>query len=126
MVKVGEGSFAVVLKGTRKETGETVAVKCIDKSSLDEADLKALLQEVQILKELDHPNIVKLYDFYEEEDFFYVVLEFVAGGELFERIVEKSYYSEEEARNVIRILCDALKYCHGKNVAHRYILTYYT
>jgi calcium/calmodulin-dependent protein kinase I len=96
-----------------------VAVKCIDRNGLPEEDESSLRQEVEILRSLDHPNIVKLLDFFEEEKFFYVVLEFLPGGELFERIVKKSFYNEKEARDVVRTVCLGMKYCHDRGIAHR-------
>jgi calcium/calmodulin-dependent protein kinase I len=58
-------------------------------------------------------------DFFEEDKFFYVVLEFLPGGELFNRIVKKEFYNEKEARDVIRLVCEGIKYCHDRGIAHR-------
>jgi calcium/calmodulin-dependent protein kinase I len=108
-----------VKKGTHKKTGNIVAVKCIDRNGLPEEDEASLRQEVEIMRSLDHPNIVKLLDFYEEDKYFYVVLEYLPGGELFDRIVKKTYYNEKEARDTVRLICEAIKYCHDKGIAHR-------
>mmetsp|Transcript_16178 Transcript_16178/g.24382 ORF Transcript_16178/g.24382 Transcript_16178/m.24382 type:complete len:353 (+) Transcript_16178:89-1147(+) len=116
---LGEGAFSVVKKATHRKTGNEVAVKCIDRNGLPDEDEAALRQEVDILRSLDHPNIVKLFDFFEEDRYFYVILEFLPGGELFDSIVKKSFYNEKEARDIVRIVCNGLKYCHDRGIAHR-------
>ena len=117
--ELGRGSFAVVYKGVHKETGERVAIKVFDKSSLDEDDEIALQSEVDILSQLDHPNAVKLIEIFDEDSHIYLVLELLAGGELFDRIVEKESYSEKEASDTIRPIVDAIRYCHGLGIVHR-------
>ena len=89
------------------------------KTQLPPEDEASLLQEVDILKSIDHPNIVRIYDFFPEKEKFYVVLEFAAGGELFDRIVEKTYYNEKEARSLSTILLTTIKFCHDKSIVHR-------
>jgi calcium/calmodulin-dependent protein kinase I len=79
----------------------------------------ALKDEIAGLTELQHPNIIRLYDVFQEKDFYYLVTEKMMGGELFDRIVQKSYYNEKEARDVARILFQAIQYCHERHVAHR-------
>ncbi len=91
----------------------------MNKKKLTPDDAEGLKQEITILKELDHPNIMKLMDVYVETSFIYLVTELMDGGELFDRIVQKEYYDESEARNVSRIMFSALDYCHEHNVAHR-------
>jgi len=78
-----------------------------------------LKDEIGILKELNHGHIIRLYDTFEDMSEYYLVTEMMTGGELFDRIVAKSYYSEKEARDVCKILFSALAYCHSKKVAHR-------
>ena len=109
----------MVKKAVHKASGQVVAVKCIDRNGLPEEDEAALRQEVEIMRSLDHPNIVKLLDFFEEEKNFYVVLECLPGGELFDRIVKKTFYNEKEARDTVRLIAEAIKYCHDKGIAHR-------
>ena len=77
--------------------------------------------EIQVLEELKHKHIIRLYDVFEEPQYYYLVTEKMMGGELFDRIVQKSYYNEKEARDVCLILFDAMKYCHDHHVAHRYL-----
>jgi serine/threonine protein kinase len=78
-----------------------------------------LKDEIAVLQELKHKHIIRLYDVFDEPQFYYLVTEKMLGGELFDRIVQKSYYNEKEARDVCLILFDAMKYCHDRQVAHR-------
>ncbi|KAG9402862.1 hypothetical protein AC1031_006403 [Aphanomyces cochlioides] len=68
---------------------------------------------------MDHPNIMTLYEVYTEAQYYYLVTEFMEGGELFDRIVEKTFYTEKEARDLVQVLLSAIKYCHDHNVVHR-------
>lgn len=118
--KLGEGAFSIVHLAIKNDPIKTkVAVKIVDKTQLPPEDEASLLQEVDILKSIDHPNIVRIYDFFPEKEKFYVVLEFAAGGELFDRIVEKTYYNEKEARSLSTILLTTIKFCHDKSIVHR-------
>lgn len=116
---LGEGSFAVVRKGIKKSTNEDFAIKIIDKTNLESDDQLALQTEVEILSQIDHPNIVKLHEIYDEKTRFSMCMELMTGGELFDRIVEKEHYSEKEAADTIRPIVDALRYCHSMGIAHR-------
>jgi serine/threonine protein kinase len=116
---LGEGSFAVVRKGIKKATNEEFAIKIIDKTNLESDDQFALQSEVDILSQIDHPNIVKLHEIYDEKTRFNMVMELMTGGELFDRIVEKEHYSEKEAADTIRPIVDAMRYCHSMGIAHR-------
>lgn len=117
--KLGTGAFSVVKEGTNKATGEKYAVKVIAKAKLTEEDESALKDEIAVLHELRHENIIRCYDVFPESKHYYMVTEMMVGGELFDRIVQKSYYNEKEARDVCVILFKAIQYCHQKKVAHR-------
>ena len=106
----------------------------IIRGNLESDDQMALQNEVEILSQviiylnfnqnqnfskIDHPNIVKLLEVYDQQDNFYMVMELMTGGELFDRIVDKEFYSEKEAADTIKPLVDALCYCHKMGVAHR-------
>ncbi len=91
----------------------------VTKSKLTKEDEIALKDEINILNELRHQHIIRLYDVFDESQFWYLVTEKMTGGELFDRIVSKSYYNEKEARDVCKILFEAVGYCHSKCVAHR-------
>jgi len=117
--ELGTGAMSVVRAATHRRTGRRLAVKCIAKEPLNLDDQAALLQEVHIMQLLDHEHIVRLHDFYDEATMFYLVLDLVEGGELFERIAQKEFYSEKEARALIVVLLETIQYCHALGVVHR-------
>eukprot|EP00613_Pedinella_sp_CCMP2098_P048587 CAMPEP_0171833270 /NCGR_PEP_ID=MMETSP0992-20121227/9801_1 /TAXON_ID=483369 /ORGANISM="non described non described, Strain CCMP2098" /LENGTH=393 /DNA_ID=CAMNT_0012448897 /DNA_START=38 /DNA_END=1219 /DNA_ORIENTATION=- len=128
MNQIGEGSTALVFKVRRKTAPsslndldeEILAVKVMDKSKFSPEDLGELLKEAEYLRELNHRSIIKIHDFYNDSsDKSYMVLELVSGGDVFERLEEKTVYSEPAARSLIRNLMEALKHMHGKGIAHR-------
>jgi calcium/calmodulin-dependent protein kinase I len=108
-----------VREGVHKHSKEKFAIKCIKRSELTEEDDEAIMTEVAILQQMHHPNIMTLREFFVEPEYYYLVTEFVSGGELFDRIVEKTFYTEKEARDLVKILLSAIKYCHEKDVVHR-------
>lgn len=116
---LGQGSFGEVKKAKNKQTGEECAIKIIKKSDMQQEDVLALQTEVEILSQVDHPNVVKLFEVWEDKNSFYLTMEIMTGGELFDRIVEKDHYSEKEAADTIRPIVDAIRYCHKMGVAHR-------
>jgi serine/threonine protein kinase len=82
-----------------------------------------ILKEVQIMRNLDHPNVVKLIDFSESRQYYYIVLELCPGGELFHQIVRLTYFSENLSRHVIRQVADAIEYLHETSgVVHRFVI----
>lgn len=109
----------MVKLGTSKFDRTTAAIKVVSRTKLPLEDEEALRDEVDILKRLDHPHIVRLYDFFEEPNFFYIALEHIEGGELFDRIVKKTFYNEKEARDLVFMLLNAIKYLHDQNIVHR-------
>jgi calcium/calmodulin-dependent protein kinase I len=117
--KPGEGTFSVVKKGINKTTNRRFAIKIIIRSKLTKEDEEALLDEISILKELNHPCIIRFYEEHKEPQHYHLVTELLQGGELFDRIVSKAYYNEKEARNVCKILFTAMSYFHIKHIAHR-------
>eukprot|EP01126_Amoeba_proteus_P042850 TRINITY_DN466_c0_g1_i4.p1 TRINITY_DN466_c0_g1~~TRINITY_DN466_c0_g1_i4.p1 ORF type:complete len:337 (+),score=57.97 TRINITY_DN466_c0_g1_i4:110-1120(+) len=116
--QLGTGGFSIVKEATSKDDGEKYAVKIIDKSIIKE-DIKLLKREIGIMQQADHKNILKLHEIYEDETSIYIVMELVNGSELFDRIIEKGYYSERNAMNVVRQILDAVAYLHSKGIAHR-------
>lgn len=117
--KLGEGSSAIVREATRKGTSERFAVKIVRKANLEARDVEALLEEVTILRSLEHPNLIKVFEFLEEPRAYFVVMECVGGGELFDRIARKAGYTEKAARSVFRLLARTIDYLHDQDVVHR-------
>ena len=114
---LGSGNFAEVKRCTSKETGKTHAIKIIDKAKVE--DMEDISREIEIMGKVDHPNVVKLFEIFDETKKMNLIMELVTGGELFDRIVAKGNYTEKDAATVIHTLCDALKYLHAKNIVHR-------
>ncbi|KAE9099023.1 hypothetical protein PF007_g16043 [Phytophthora fragariae] len=104
--KLGSGAFSVVHIATHRETRKQVAVKCIAKASLGPQDVHSLKQEVEVMSSLNHPNIVPLLDYFEENRYYYIVTPLCTGGELFDDLVKRKSYTEEDARVLMRKLAD--------------------
>ena len=85
-----------------KQNGSQRAVKILKKSDMDEDEKKMLFNEINNLRDLDHPNILKMYEFYEDPKRYYIVTEICKGGELFDEIKERKFFSEEEASKLMR------------------------
>jgi len=117
--ELGRGAFSVVKMGINKTTGEKVAIKIIDRHDVGKDYEKNLRMEMDILKRVDHPNIIALHEMIEAGNKLYFVMELVTGGELFDRIVEKGSYSEEDAKILVRKIVSAIDYLHKQNIAHR-------
>ncbi|KAG6015014.1 MAPK-activated protein kinase Srk1 [Claviceps lovelessii] len=119
--KMGDGAFSNVYRARdlQGDAGE-VAIKVVRKYEMNNAQRSNILKEVQIMRQLDHPNIVKLIDFSESKQYYYIVLELAPGGELFHQIVRLTYFSEELSRHVIIRVARALEYLHEeRGVVHR-------
>ncbi|GME79335.1 unnamed protein product [Ambrosiozyma monospora] len=116
---LGVGASGTVRKAKHKKTKQQVAIKIISKKSLNRKQIKLVRNEVKILQQLNHPNIIKFNAVYESHDSFYIVTELAKGGELFNRIVEQRSFTETDAKGVILQLLDALNYLHRKNIVHR-------
>ena len=116
---LGQGSYSVVRKAIDKDSKQPVAVKVIDRRKLTKEDEVALRIEVEILGKLRHPNIIKLFGWYVEGRSYCVIFELMNGGELFDRIVKKEFYSEADAQKVVFTLASVVQYIHSNNIAHR-------
>lgn len=118
---LGKGANASVYEAESKHSLERRAVKVLAKRKLRlrQESIDKFLAEVNILKQLDHPNIVKLYEFYEDEANFYLVTEYLTGGELFDFIITKKQINEPMAANFMEQLLGAVNYCHANNIVHR-------
>ncbi|XP_063862874.1 serine/threonine-protein kinase MARK2-like isoform X17 [Scylla paramamosain] len=116
---IGKGNFAKVKLAKHVPTGKEVAIKIIDKTQLNPGSLQKLFREVRIMKILDHPNIVKLFQVIETEKTLYLVMEYASGGEVFDYLVFHGRMKEKEARAKFRQIVSAVQYCHQKKIIHR-------
>ncbi|KAI1855689.1 hypothetical protein JX265_006093 [Neoarthrinium moseri] len=119
--KMGDGAFSNVYRA-RDLTGDAgeVAIKVVRKFEMNNMQRANILKEVQIMRQLDHPNIIKLIDFSESRQYYYIILELAPGGELFHQIVRLTYFSEDLSRHVITQVAEALEYLHEeRGVVHR-------
>nr|KAF6467756.1 SIK family kinase 3 [Rousettus aegyptiacus] len=116
---IGKGNFAVVKRATHLVTKAKVAIKIIDKTQLDEENLKKIFREVQIMKMLCHPHIIRLYQVMETERMIYLVTEYASGGEIFDHLVAHGRMAEKEARRKFKQIVAAVFFCHCRNIVHR-------
>ena len=94
-------------------------MKIIRKEDVSKEFVESLLNEIEILKKLDHPNIVKIYEFYQDKLNFYLITEYIGGGELFDKITKIKCFTESEAAKIMRQLLSAVVYCHNHKIVHR-------
>ena len=119
--KLGKGSFGSVFKVKHKITGEIRAMKMIKNilsSNSNKIDNK-FLREIQVLKNLEHPNIIKVYEYYIDEEYHYIITELVTGGELYDTIVKFQRFNEKKAAYIMRQILSALNYLHSRGIVHR-------
>ncbi|XP_061906110.1 calcium/calmodulin-dependent protein kinase type 1D-like isoform X2 [Entelurus aequoreus] len=114
--KMGSGSFSEVFMVREKKTGTLFALKCLKKKHLVHSNLE---NEINVLKRIKHDNVVGLEDFYESRTHFYLVMELVSGGELFDRILDKGVFTEKDASTVIKQVLEAVSYLHDNSIVHR-------
>ncbi|MFS8007844.1 putative protein kinase CAMK-CAMKL-CHK1 family [Helianthus anomalus] len=117
---IGEGTFAKVKFARNSETGEPVALKILDKEKVVKHKMAELIKmEIATMKLIKHPNVVRLYEVMGSKTKIFIVLEFVTGGELFDKIVNHGRMHEDEARKYFQQLINAVDYCHSRGVYHR-------
>lgn len=118
---LGSGAFAEVWLCTHKLTLETRAVKILHKSGISEEDIRsrAVFSEVDILKSLDHPNVLKVYEYFEDDTNYYIVMEYCQGGDLFNKLESTGVVTERYAARLIKFLLSGLAYLHSRHVVHR-------
>ncbi|TYI21373.1 hypothetical protein ES332_A06G034000v1 [Gossypium tomentosum] len=117
---IGEGTFAKVKFAQNTETGESVAMKVLDRSTIIKHKMvDQIKREISIMKLVRHPYVVRLHEVIASRTKIYIILEFITGGELFDKIVHKGRLSEAEARRFFQQLIDGVEYCHSKGVYHR-------
>ncbi|XP_015520885.1 calcium/calmodulin-dependent protein kinase II isoform X15 [Neodiprion pinetum] len=117
--ELGKGAFSVVRRCVQKSSGLEFAAKIINTKKLSARDFQKLEREARICRKLQHPNIVRLHDSIQEENFHYLVFDLVTGGELFEDIVAREFYSEADASHCIQQILESVHHCHHNGVVHR-------
>lgn len=116
---IGNGSFGIVRRGQPiMNPGLTVAIKSIDKLKVKK-DMHLLKREVSILQSVDHPNIIKFYEMFDDAKYLHIVMEYCEGGELFEKIMEKGRINEKKAASYMEKILRAVNHLHGMGVCHR-------
>ncbi|CAD5219995.1 unnamed protein product [Bursaphelenchus xylophilus] len=116
---LGKGQTGLVKSGVHCITGRKVAVKIVNKEKLNESVLQKVEREIAIMKLIEHPYVLHLYDVYENKKYLYLLLEHVSGGELFDYLVRKGRLTSKEARKFFRQIISALDFCHAHNICHR-------
>ncbi|KAI8871046.1 calcium/calmodulin-dependent protein kinase 1 [Ramicandelaber brevisporus] len=118
--QLGSGSFGEVKLATKLDTDEQVAVKIVRKAQLKASNNEAMVvKELSIVGRLDHPSIVHLLDWFESKDKYYMVFQLASGGELFDRIIARGKFTEDDARDVVKTVLEALSYLHAHGIVHR-------
>uniref|UniRef100_A0AAY4BRV1 Protein kinase domain-containing protein n=1 Tax=Denticeps clupeoides TaxID=299321 RepID=A0AAY4BRV1_9TELE len=112
------GAFSEVVLGEEKATGRMFAIKCIPKKALRGKE-SSIENEIAVLRKIKHENIVALEDIYESSSHLYLIMELVSGGELFDRIVERGFYTEQDASTLIKQVLNAVNYLHTLGIVHR-------
>ena len=117
---IGKGTFSVVKLGENKKTKEKVAIKIMQKNKIiNKEDLIRIHREIEMLRRLKHPNVIKIHKIQEDTKKFYIIMEYCENGELFNRIVEKQHLSEDEAAYFYYQIICGLEYIHKNDISHR-------
>ena len=117
---IGKGTFSIVKLGINKKTKEKVAIKILKKKKIiHKEDVERIEREINILKKLNHINVIKIYKINEDEEKYYIVMEFCENGELFHYIVERQRLNEDETSFFFYQLINGLEYIHSENIVHR-------
>jgi len=116
--EIKSGQFGTVCLGTHRARGTQVGIKIINRQNLNPNEDAAVFNEVDILASLKHQHVCPLHDFFVQKDCFFIVMEFMAGGDLFDRLGTVETYNEDEARKLCEKLLIAISYCHENNIVH--------
>lgn len=116
---IGYGGLSTTRKCYHRMTGEVRAVKVTKKEDLEFGERQKLLQEIEILKELDHPSIARVIDIFEDKKKFYFVQEYLSGGGLFDSLIQNVGFTENASATIIRQVLSAVAFLHSKKIAHR-------
>mmetsp|Transcript_3749 Transcript_3749/g.11165 ORF Transcript_3749/g.11165 Transcript_3749/m.11165 type:complete len:403 (-) Transcript_3749:151-1359(-) len=115
---IGKGSYGEVIMGTEKSTGESVAIKVMERTD-DPQELEFLKREIEVMRSLNHLNLVRTYDIFDNDKKLYIVMEFVPEGDLFDVIAEETNFTEANAAQVMREILIAVQYLHDRGIVHR-------
>ena len=116
---IGQGSFGKVFKVKQLSTGNIYAMKVVSKNCDFQDGNKNFLREISVLRKLDHPNILKIFEYFVNEKYYYFIMEYVSGGELYQQIYEMQYYDESTAANIMKQIFSSVCYLHQMNIVHR-------
>eukprot|EP00743_Colponemidia_sp_Colp-15_P005259 GILK01005658.1.p1 GENE.GILK01005658.1~~GILK01005658.1.p1 ORF type:complete len:165 (+),score=21.47 GILK01005658.1:143-637(+) len=116
---LGSGSFGTVVKGIHKPSRQAYAIKIMNKKSMSEDGISKLRKEAQILRSLDHCNIVRFKEMMETDTHIYIVMEYVPGGQLLDQIAARGKFSEAEASQIVKYLLSAVNHIHERDIVHR-------
>ena len=116
---LGSGAFGEVRVCVHRDSGAQRAVKVLRKSHMDEDEKKMLFNEINNLKDLDRPNILKMFEFFEDEKRYYIVTDICKGGELFDEIVARGKFTENDAAVLMKQVLSCINYCHSNKIVHR-------
>jgi len=114
--ELGRGAFSTVKRGTEIKTKKDFALKILNKKFVK---MEILEREIKIMQKLHHPHVLSMHEVYEDKDNVYIVLDLVTGGELFEKVVERGHFSEQQACTLVQQILGAVSYLHKNGIAHR-------
>ena len=118
--KIGNGKFGLIKKGINKKTRKEVAIKIMSKKDMTTQDLELVRTEIEILKICQHPNIIQLFEVFENLDYFYIIMEYCHGGDLFSYLEQRNFHlPEQQACKFMHKMCAAVYYIHSYGIAHR-------
>jgi len=118
--ELGSGYFGKVrLAFLKNDPNKKYAVKSIDKTKLSEKKIENLSREIEVLSTLDHPNIIRYYETYNDDEFFHIIMEYCSGGELFQRVITNKFFNEIEASSIIFKVVSGISHCHSIGIVHR-------
>ncbi|KAL1407950.1 spindle assembly checkpoint kinase [Vanrija albida] len=118
---LGKGHFGKVYLAKHRSQGFIVALKCLERAAVegDAAVERQVMREIEIMSELRHPNIIRLYDYFSDDKHLYLMMEFAGQGELYKQLAKRGRFSERRAAKIVAQVADGLAYLHAKNVIHR-------
>jgi len=117
---LGKGKYGLVKKASHKRTKKECAVKIVQKKALSVRDLELLKREIEVLKVCQHPNLIQFFDVFENQDYIYIVMEVLIGGDFFSYLHERNFIiSENRARELAHQIANAIYYLHSFGIAHR-------